>query len=143
MDRPQYAWKQVGKKSVWFSDKKMCLMHCKQHKTSTDPVYLYKRVPMPSTRFILKSKYEDFRWKVKAYFAFRQRESDWTLLKSKWFDDANACLRDFKDLKGYDVADCWGTTHHLVMRRVLGDRKRQYFLKHLDRPTLEEDSLDI
>ena len=109
-----------------------------------DPVYLYKRVPMPSTLFILKSKYEDFRWKVKAYFAFRQRESDWTLLKSKWFDDANACLRDFKDLKGYDVADCWGTTHYLVMRRRLGDdRKRQYFGKHLERPTLEEDSLDI
>jgi hypothetical protein len=45
--------------------------------------------------------------------------------------------------EGYDVADCWGTTHYLLMRRLWGDRKRQYFLKHLERPTLDLESLDI
>jgi hypothetical protein len=42
------------------------------------------------------------------------------------------------------VADCWGTTNYLVMRRRLwDDHKRQYFLKHLEKPTLDLESLDI
>jgi hypothetical protein len=42
------------------------------------------------------------------------------------------------------MADCWGTIHCLVMRRRLGeDHQRKYFLKHLERPTLDLESLDI
>ncbi|XP_056003362.1 uncharacterized protein LOC130049565 [Ostrea edulis] len=61
MAKPQYAWKQEGKKSTWFWDKQMCLMHCKQHKTSTHPVYLYKRIVIPDgwVPFIRKTKYQD------------------------------------------------------------------------------------
>lgn len=125
MGKTQYAWKQTGKKSAWFSDKKMCLMHCNQHKVSQEPVYLYKRILVVhgSLPFILKTQYQDFCWKVKAYNTFRQHESEWTLIKSPWFDNVKECLRDFKGMKGYDVADCWGTQHYLMMRRRLVERR--------------------
>jgi hypothetical protein len=83
---------------------------------------------------------------VKAHFATREEKGDWTLLESPWFQKVKPCLHDFKNMmrEGYDVADCWGTRHYLEMRRRLGDdHKRQYFLKHLDRPTLDLESLDI
>jgi hypothetical protein len=38
--------------------------------------------------------------------------------------------------KDYDVANSWGTRHYLLIRRVLGDRKRLYFLKHMESLTL-------
>jgi hypothetical protein len=149
MGKPQYAWKQNGTiKRGWFRDKETCLKHYEQHK-SDGPVYLYKRVVIPLgwVPFIVRSKYQSFRWKVKAHLSIRgSQEPDWTLLEGPWFQNAKNCLRHFKNMvrEGYDVADCWGTTHYLVMRRRLwGDRKRQYFLKHLERPTLDLESLDI
>ena len=129
MVKPQYAWKQEGKKSVWFWDKQMCLMHCKQRKTSTHPLYLYKRIVIPDgwVPFIRKTKYQEFRWKVKAFWGLmgRQDEGDWTLIDSPWYDNEKACLHHFKDMinGGYDVADCWGTRHYLVMRRRLVPRR--------------------
>jgi hypothetical protein len=93
---------------------------------------------------IVKSKYQSFRWIVKAHLAIRgPQEPDWTLLKGPWFQNPKNCLRYFKNMlrEGYDVADCWGTTHYLVMRRRLGsDHKRE---KHIERPTLDLESLNI
>ena len=135
-------------KRGWFRDKEQCLKHCEQHKSDGD-VYLYKRVVIPHgwVPFIVRSKYQSFRWKVKAHLARRGPQGpDWTLLEGPWFQNAKNCLHHFKNMlrEGYDVADCWGTTHYLVMRRRLGDdHKRQYFGKHLERPTLDLESLDI
>ena len=135
-------------KRGWFRDKEQCLKHCAQHKSEGD-VYFYKRVLIPHgwVPFIVRSKYQSFRWKVKAHLARRgPQEPDWTLLEGPWFQNPKNCLRHFKNMlrEGYDVADCWGTTHYLVMRRRLGDdHKRQYFGKHLERPTLDLESLDI
>jgi hypothetical protein len=113
----------------------------------TDPCTSTNVIPHGWVPFIVRSKYQSFHWKIKAHLAIRgPQEPDWTLLEGPWFQNAKNCLRHFKNMvrEGYDVADCWGTTHYLVMRRRLwSDRKRQYFLKHLERPTLDLESLDI
>jgi hypothetical protein len=116
MANPQYAWKQDGiMKRGWFSDKETCLNHCEQHKTDK-PVYLYKRVVIPDgwTPFIMKSKYQSFRWKVKVTQA---DQPDWTLLEAPSFLNARNCLRHFKKMLqvGHDMADGWETTYYLVM----------------------------
>ena len=133
MGNPQYRWRQGEKKSEWFYDKKMCLLHCKQHRTLEEPVYLYKRIRIPDgwVPLIMQTPYEEFRWKVKAFFATRQEEGDWTLQKGEWFDLPKDCLHQYKKMiqRGYDLADCWGTEHYLVMRRLLGERHRLYSLK--------------
>jgi hypothetical protein len=63
LSKPQYDWKQNGTmKREWFPDKKTCVKHCEQHNLN-GPVYLYKRVVIPTgwVPFILKSKYQSFR----------------------------------------------------------------------------------
>ena len=139
MAKVEYAWKQAGqKKSEWFLDKTQCLNHCKEHKTEGH-VYLYKRLLIPNgwLPYLVKTAYQSFRWKVKAYWGVKERrhEPAWTLKASPWFDNHKNCLRHFKDMlqEGYDVVDCWGTRHYLVMRRLLGQRKRLLCLKH-DKP---------
>jgi hypothetical protein len=147
MGIPQYAWKQNGAmKRGWFRDKEQCLKHCEQHK-SERPVYLYRRVLISHWWFpiIVRSKYQSFRCKVKAHLARRGPHGpDWTLLEDPWFQNPKNC--HFKNMlrEGYDVANCWGTTHYLVMLRLHGDdHNRQCFLKHLERSTLDLESLDI
>ena len=44
--------------------------------------------------------------------------------------------------EGYDVADCWGTTHYLVMRRVLEDHQKPTVEETEERPTQERPTLD-
>jgi hypothetical protein len=124
-----------------FTDKETCLKYCEKLKFDR-PVYLYKRVLIPDgwLPFIMRSKYQSFCWKVKAT---RLDQPDRTLLIGPWFQTPKIYLRHFKNRlrEEYDVADGWGTTNYLVMRRHLGDCKRHYFLKHLERPII--DSLDI
>lgn len=79
----------------------------------------------------MNTKYQDFRWKVNAYWGFRQHEPDWTLIEYPCFDNPKDCLRHFKDRlqEGYDVADCWRIRHYLVMQRLIGERRRLYCLQ--------------
>ena len=147
MGKPQYAWKQNGEmKRGWFPDKETCLRHCKRHK-SDGPVHLYKRVLIPQgwVPFIVRSKYQSFRWVVKAHLAIKAPdEPDWTLLKGPWFQTPKICLHHFKNMlrEGYDVADCWGTTHYLVMRRVLEDHQKPTVEETEESPTQERPTLD-
>jgi hypothetical protein len=59
-------------KRGWFPGKKTCLNNCEQHEFDK-PVYLYIRVVIPTgwVPFILKSKYQNFCWQVKAHLAIR------------------------------------------------------------------------
>ena len=138
MDKPQYAWKQKRTmKTAWFPDKETCLKHCDQHK-SAGIVYLYKQVLIPQGCAPFINRYQSFRWTVIAHSGTRELR----ILQSPRFRNLKNCLRDFENMlrEGYNVEGC-ETTHYLVMRRPLGDRKRPYFLRHLERPI--EDSLDI
>jgi hypothetical protein len=110
----------------WLPDKETCLKHCEQHK-SDGPVYLYKRMVIPDKGLPFLNKYRSFRWEVRA-------KADRTILIGPWFQNPKSSLRHFKNMlqEGYNVADDCKTSHYLVMRRVLRDRKR--WLRHRRRP---------
>ena len=125
---PQYAWKQGVKKRGWFPDKETCLNHYEQHGEQHGDLYLYKRVVIPDgwNPLILKSKYQSFRWEVKAT---RPDYPDSPLLeglwKGPWFVTSKNCLRHFKSRlqDGFDVPNGWETTYYLVMRRRLDNEQ--------------------
>lgn len=76
MNEIQYRWKIIDPQGVlkgeWMSTKQNCLHDFMQNPhvpQEERKIYLYKRVPIPAGkryfRMIGKSKYEQFRWKVK------------------------------------------------------------------------------
>jgi hypothetical protein len=99
-----------------------------QRKKLDRSAYLYKQLLISYrwTPFIVRSKYQSFRRIRKAHFTIPPVQLDWTLLKGPWFQTPKICLYHFKNVlrKGYDVANCWGTTHYILMQHDLGDRRR-------------------
>ena len=95
----------------------------------------------------------------KPQYAWKQNGA----MKRRWFPDKDTCLRHCERHKSdgpvhlykrvsipqgwvpfivRSKADCWGTTHYLVMRRVLEDHQKPTLEEPEERPTQERLTLD-
>lgn len=138
MNSIQYRWKIIDPKGAprenfkgaWVSTMLECLRDFMQKPRITqgeEKIYLYKRIPIPAGkryfRMIGKSKYKQFRWKVKCqwnvFHPSKNHEPAWTLIEGDWTDDFKKCSKDFHKTitKGYDFVDSCVPYEYLYMRR--------------------------
>lgn len=134
MNEIQYRWKIIDPQGVlkgeWMSTKQNCLHDFMQNPhvpQEERKIYLYKRIPISAGkryfRMIGKSKYEQFRWKVKCqwnvFHPSKNHEPAWTLIEGDWTDDFKKCSKDFHETitKGYDFEDSCVPYEYLYMRR--------------------------